>query len=237
MANILEVCDLAVSYGHIEAVRGIDLAIREGDIAALVGANGAGKSTTLLALSGIVKRTRGKVIFEGNDLTTLSPHEIVRRGVVQVPEGRAILTTLTVRENLELGAYSRRDKSGVARDQDWVMSLFPVLQARAAGLAGDLSGGEQQMLSLGRALMAKPKLLLCDEPSMGLAPLVVKDIFRVLTQINRSGITVLLVEQNVRQALRIAQQGFLLETGKILLADTGVNLLENPRVVEAYLGG
>lgn len=237
MANILEVCDLAVSYGHIEAVRGIDLAIREGDIAALVGANGAGKSTTLLALSGIVKRTRGKVIFEGNDLTTLSPHEIVRRGVVQVPEGRAILTTLTVRENLELGAYSRRDKSGVARDQDWVMSLFPVLQARAAGLAGDLSGGEQQMLSLGRALMAKPKLLLCDEPSMGLAPLVVKDIFRVLTQINRSGITVLLVEQNVRQALRIAQQGFLLETGKIVLADTGVNLLENPRVVEAYLGG
>lgn len=237
MANILEVCDLAVSYGHIEAVRGIDLAIREGDIAALVGANGAGKSTTLLALSGIVKRTRGKVIFEGNDLTSLSPHEIVRRGVVQVPEGRAILTTLTVRENLELGAYSRRDKSGVARDQDWVMSLFPVLQARAAGLAGDLSGGEQQMLSLGRALMAKPKLLLCDEPSMGLAPLVVKDIFRVLTQINRSGITVLLVEQNVRQALRIAQQGFLLETGKILLADTGVNLLENPRVVEAYLGG
>lgn len=237
MANILEVCDLAVSYGHIEAVRGIDLAIREGDIAALVGANGAGKSTTLLALSGIVKRTRGKVIFEGNDLTTLSPHEIVRRGVVQVPEGRAILTTLTVRENLELGAYSRRDKSGVARDQDWVMSLFPVLQARAAGLAGDLSGGEQQMLSLGRALMAKPKLLLCDEPSMGLAPLVVKDIFRVLTQINRSGITVLLVEQNVRQALRIAQQGFLLETGKIFLADTGVNLLENPRVVEAYLGG
>lgn len=237
MANILEVCDLAVSYGHIEAVRGIDLAIREGDIAALVGANGAGKSTTLLALSGIVKRTRGKVIFEGNDLTSLSPHEIVRRGVVQVPEGRAILTTLTVRENLELGAYSRRDKSGVARDQDWVMSLFPVLQARAAGLAGDLSGGEQQMLSLGRALMAKPKLLLCDEPSMGLAPLVVKDIFRVLTQINRSGITVLLVEQNVRQALRIAQQGFLLETGKIFLADTGVNLLENPRVVEAYLGG
>ena len=161
----------------------------------------------------------------------------MQKGVVQVAEGRAILTTLSVRENLDLGAYVRADKAQVARDLDWVFTLFPVLKSRADGFAGNLSGGEQQMLAIGRALMAKPRVLLLDEPSMGLAPLMVQEIFRVLTEINRTGLTILLVEQNVRQALRIAQHGYVLENGKIVLADTGAKLLGNPKVVEAYLGG
>ncbi|NUU04252.1 ABC transporter ATP-binding protein [Herbaspirillum robiniae] len=234
---ILQVEDLAVAYGHIEAVKGISLTLNEGEITALVGANGAGKSTSLLAISGLVKAARGKVIFNGEDLTRLSPHRIVESGVVQVAEGRATLTTLTVEENLALGAYTRRDKDGVARDLEWVYSLFPVLKNRAAGLAGNLSGGEQQMLAIGRALMAKPKVLLLDEPSMGLAPLIIQEIFRIVQEINKTGMTVLLVEQNVRQALRIAQRGYVLETGKIVLEDSGANLLGNPKVVEAYLGG
>ncbi|OWY29712.1 ABC transporter ATP-binding protein [Herbaspirillum robiniae] len=234
---ILQVEDLAVAYGHIEAVKGISLTLNEGEITALVGANGAGKSTSLLAISGLVKAARGKVLFNGEDLTRLSPHRIVESGVVQVAEGRATLTTLTVEENLALGAYTRRDKDGVARDLEWVYSLFPVLKNRAAGLAGNLSGGEQQMLAIGRALMAKPKVLLLDEPSMGLAPLIIQEIFRIVQEINKTGMTVLLVEQNVRQALRIAQRGYVLETGKIVLEDSGANLLGNPKVVEAYLGG
>ena len=234
---ILQVEDLAVAYGHIEAVKGISLTLNEGEITALVGANGAGKSTSLLAISGLVKAARGKVIFNGQDLTQLSPHKIVESGVVQVAEGRATLTTLTVEENLSLGAYTRKDKEGIARDLEWVYALFPVLKNRAAGLAGNLSGGEQQMLAIGRALMAKPKVLLLDEPSMGLAPLIIQEIFRIVQEINKTGMTVLLVEQNVRQALRIAQRGYVLETGKIVLADTGANLLGNPKVVEAYLGG
>jgi branched-chain amino acid transport system ATP-binding protein len=237
MSEILRIENLAVSYGHIEAVKGIDLALREGEITALVGANGAGKSTALLAVSGLLKPVRGKILFDGVDLAALSPPRIVARGVVQVPEGRAILTTMTVAENLRLGAYARADKSGEARDLDWVYSLFPVLKERAAGLAGNLSGGEQQMLAIGRALMAKPRVLLLDEPSMGLAPLMVQEIFRILKEINRSGLTILLVEQNVRQALRIAQHGYVLETGRIVLADSGERLLGNPKVVEAYLGG
>ncbi|KAF1038528.1 MAG: High-affinity branched-chain amino acid transport ATP-binding protein LivF [Herbaspirillum frisingense] len=234
---ILQVEDLAVAYGHIEAVKGISLTLNEGEITALVGANGAGKSTSLLAISGLVKAQRGRVLFNGEDLVQMSPHRIVESGVVQVAEGRATLTTLTVEENLALGAYTRRDKDGVARDLEWVYSLFPVLKNRAAGLAGNLSGGEQQMLAIGRALMAKPKVLLLDEPSMGLAPLIIQEIFRIVQEINRTGMTVLLVEQNVRQALRIAQHGYVLETGKIVLQDTGANLLGNPKVVEAYLGG
>ncbi|MBP0599584.1 ABC transporter ATP-binding protein [Herbaspirillum sp. LeCh32-8] len=234
---ILQVEDLAVAYGHIEAVKGISLTLNEGEITALVGANGAGKSTSLLAISGLVKAQRGRVLFNGQDLTQQSPHKIVEGGVVQVAEGRATLTTLTVEENLALGAYTRRDKDGVARDLQWVYSLFPVLKNRAAGLAGNLSGGEQQMLAIGRALMAKPKVLLLDEPSMGLAPLIIQEIFRIVQEINKTGMTVLLVEQNVRQALRIAQRGYVLETGKIVLEDTGANLLGNPKVVEAYLGG
>ena len=234
---ILQVEDLAVAYGHIEAVKGISLSLNEGEITALVGANGAGKSTSLLAISGLVKAQRGRVLLNDQDLLQMSPHRIVESGVVQVAEGRATLTTLTVEENLALGAYTRRDKDGVARDLEWVYSLFPVLKNRAAGLAGNLSGGEQQMLAIGRALMAKPKVLLLDEPSMGLAPLIIQEIFRIVQEINKTGMTVLLVEQNVRQALRIAQRGYVLETGKIVLQDSGANLLGNPKVVEAYLGG
>jgi branched-chain amino acid transport system ATP-binding protein len=234
---ILQVQDLAVSYGHIEALKGIDLILNEGEITALVGANGAGKSTALLAISGLLKPQRGQVLFEQKDLTRLSPHKIVQSGVVQVAEGRATLTTLSIAENLALGAYTRKDKANIAKDLDWVYSLFPVLQRRKDGLAGNLSGGEQQMLAIGRALMAKPRVLLLDEPSMGLAPLLVQEIFRIVQEINRTGLTILLVEQNVRQALRIAQHGYVLENGKIVLADSGVNLLHNPKVLEAYLGG
>ena len=237
MSAILQISDLAVAYGQIEAVKGIDLTLNQGEITALVGANGAGKSTALLALSGLLKSTRGQVHFDGVDLLRLPAHQIVARGVVQVAEGRAILTTLTVAENLALGSYARRDRSGVARDLDWVYTLFPVLKNRRDGLAGNLSGGEQQMLAIGRALMAQPRVLLLDEPSMGLAPLMVQEIFRILVEINATGLTILLVEQNVRQALKIAQRGYVLETGRIVLSDTGAALISNPKVLEAYLGG
>jgi branched-chain amino acid transport system ATP-binding protein len=237
MSAILQVSDLAVSYGQIAAVKGIDLVLREGEITTLVGANGAGKSTALLAISGLLKTVGGQVLFDGADLTKLAPHQIVGRGIVQVAEGRAILTTLTVGENLALGTYARKDKSGVANDLEWVFTLFPVLKERRNGMAGNLSGGEQQMLAIGRALMAKPRVLLLDEPSMGLAPLMVQEIFRILKEINLTGLTILLVEQNVRQALRIAHRGYVLETGKIVLTGTGRELLDDPKVVEAYLGG
>ncbi len=233
---LMQVSGLKVAYGKIEAVKGIDLALREGEITTLVGANGAGKSTTLLALSGLVKKAGGRVLFDGRDLTRMAPHRIVAGGVVQVAEGRATLTTLTVRENLELGAYTRRDKGSRAHDLDYVFNLFPVLKERASGLAGNLSGGEQQMLAIGRALMARPRLLLLDEPSMGLAPIIVQDIFRTLREINRAGLTIFLVEQNVRQALKIAQRGYVIETGRIVLDGSGRELLVNPRVQEAYLG-
>jgi branched-chain amino acid transport system ATP-binding protein len=238
MSNpLLSIRDLTVCYGHIEAVKGISLDLHEGDLTALGGANGAGKSTTLLALSGLLKATRGEILLDGNDVARLPAHKIVSRGMVQVAEGRAILTTLTVAENLALGAYTRSDKSGIAHDLDWVYSLFPVLKNRQEGLAGNLSGGDQQMLAIGRALMAKPRVLLLDEPSMGLAPLMVQEIFRILQEINRTGLTILLVEQNVRQALRIARRGYVLETGKIVAQDSGENLLNDPKVIEAYLGG
>ncbi|MBK1891146.1 ABC transporter ATP-binding protein [Undibacterium sp. 14-3-2] len=236
MSTILSIQNLSVSYGHIRAVKNIQLELNAGEITALVGANGAGKSTSLLAVSGLIKANAGKILFEGEDLTTLSPHQIVQKGVVQVAEGRAILTTLTVQENLDLGAYTRKDKAQISKDLDYVFHLFPVLKNRASGLAGNLSGGEQQMLAIGRALMAKPKVLLLDEPSMGLAPLMVQEIFRVLKEINQTGLTILLVEQNVRQALKIAQRGYVLENGEIVLQDSGQNLLNNPRVIEAYLG-
>src|SRR5206468_10274907 len=212
MSEILRITDLAVSYGHIEAVKGIDLALNQGEITALVGANGAGKSTSLLAISGLLKPVRGQVMLDGEDISKLSPHRIVQKGVVQVAEGRAILTTLSVRENLDLGAYVRADKAQVARDLDWVFTLFPVLKSRADGFAGNLSGGEQQMLAIGRALMAKPRVLLLDEPSMGLAPLMVQEIFRTLREINKAGLTIFLVEQNVRQALKIADRAYVIET-------------------------
>jgi branched-chain amino acid transport system ATP-binding protein len=234
----LSVTELAVNYGHIEAVKSIDLQLHSGKITTLVGANGAGKSTTLLALSGLVRKARGKVVFDGRDITALAPHRIVAGGVVQVAEGRATLTTLTVRENLELGAYTRRDGAvHVARDLDRVFTLFPRLAERAGGLAGNLSGGEQQMLAIGRALMAKPRVLLLDEPSMGLAPIIVQGIFRTLREINRDGLTIFLVEQNVRQALKIADRGYVIETGRIVLEGSGADLLNEPKVQDAYLGG
>ncbi len=237
MASALRVQDLAVAYGNIEAVKGIDFAVGSGEITALVGANGAGKSTTLLALSGLLKPLRGRIEFEGEDISHLAPHQIVQRGVVQVPEGRAILTTLTVSENLLLGAYTRKDKAGIANSMEEVYHLFPRLKERAEQFAGNLSGGEQQMLAIGRALMAKPRLLLLDEPSMGLAPILVQEIFHTLVKINQSGLSVLLVEQNVRQALKIAGHGFVIETGKIVLADVASKLLTDPKVIDAYLGG
>jgi len=241
MTTLLEVKGLDVSYGHIAAVKGIDFALKAGEITSLVGANGAGKSTTLLALSGLIPKSqgavRGQILFEGEDVTQWSPHKRVERGIVQVAEGRATLTTMTVRENLELGAYTRKDKGQIASDLERVFHLFPRLKERIDGLAGNLSGGEQQMLAIGRALMARPRVLLLDEPSMGLAPIIVQEIFRILRTINAEGLTIFLVEQNVRQALKIAQHGYVLETGQIVLADSGQNLLGNPRVLEAYLGG
>ncbi|WP_342616151.1 ABC transporter ATP-binding protein [Rhodoferax sp. GW822-FHT02A01] len=237
MSVCLRVTDMAVAYGHIEAVKGISMELQQGEITALVGANGAGKSTTMLAISGLLRPKRGTVEFEGEDITRLSPDQIVQRGVVQVPEGRAILSTMTVLENLQLGAYTRKDKSGIASTLEEVFHLLPRLKDRSAQYAGNLSGGEQQMLAIGRALMAKPKLLLLDEPSMGLAPILVQEIFHTLVKINQAGLSLLLVEQNVRQALKIARHGFVIETGKIVLSDTGANLLADPKVEEAYLGG
>ena len=235
-APLLQVTGLKVNYGHVEAVKGIDLELHEGQITTMVGANGAGKSTTLLALSGLVKKAAGRVMFDGKDLSKMAPHKIVSSGVVQVAEGRATLTTLTVRENLELGAYSRSGKGDRAADLEHIYSLFPVLKDRAGGLAGNLSGGEQQMLAIGRALMAKPRVLLLDEPSMGLAPIIVQGIFRTLRDINRAGLTIFLIEQNVRQALKIADRAYVIETGNIVLSGTGRELLVNPKVQEAYLG-
>ena len=236
MTAMLEVRGLVVNYGHIQAVRGIDFTLEAGEITTLVGANGAGKTTTLLALSGLLPKAGGQVLFEGEDITRLPAHQIVARGIVQVAEGRAILTTLTVLENLELGAY-RRGLKAAKGELEAVLHLFPPLQERLRGLAGNLSGGEQQMLAIGRALMAKPRLLLLDEPSMGLAPIVVQEIFRALRSINGSGLTLLLVEQNVRQALKLAQRGYVLENGLMTLAGASRELLNHPRMLEAYLGG
>ena len=235
---LLSVSGLSVNYGHIEAVRDVDLSLQAGQITTLVGANGAGKSTTLLALSGLVPKAGGKVMFDGHDVTALPAHKLVAAGLVQVAEGRATLTTLTVRENLELGAYTRRDGAAArASDLERMFTLFPRLKERESGLAGNLSGGEQQMLAIGRALMARPRVLLLDEPSMGLAPIVVQGIFRTLREINAGGLTIFLVEQNVRQALKIAERAYVLENGHVVLQGSGRELLDEPRVQEAYLGG
>ena len=235
---LLSVSGLSVNYGHIEAVRDVDLSLQAGQITTLVGANGAGKSTTLLALSGLVPKAGGRVMFDGHDVTALPAHKLVAAGLVQVAEGRATLTTLSVRENLELGAYTRRDGAAArASDLERVFAMFPRLKERESGLAGNLSGGEQQMLAIGRALMARPRVLLLDEPSMGLAPIVVQGIFRTLREINASGLTIFLVEQNVRQALRIAERAYVLENGRIVLQGGGRELLDEPRVRQAYLGG
>jgi branched-chain amino acid transport system ATP-binding protein len=235
---LLSVSGLGVNYGHIEAVRDVDLSLQAGQVTTLVGANGAGKSTTLLALSGLVPKAAGKVMFDGHDVTALPAHKLVGAGLVQVAEGRATLATLTVRENLELGAYTRRDGAAArASDLERMFALFPRLQERESGLAGNLSGGEQQMLAIGRALMARPRVLLLDEPSMGLAPIVVQGIFRTLREINAGGLTIFLVEQNVRQALKIAERAYVLENGRVVLQGSGRELLDEPRVQQAYLGG
>src|SRR6185503_4525629 len=236
MSGFLQVSGLRVHYGVIEAVKGIDLNLERGKITTLLGANGAGKSTTLLALSGLIRASAGSVILDGVELLKLPSHHIVAKGLVQVPEGREILTSLTVRENLLLGAYRRQQRSDVDGDLERLLELFPRLRERVEGAAGNLSGGEQQMLAIARALMAKPRLLLLDEPSMGLAPLLVRDIFSTLGVLNDRGLTILLVEQNVRQALQIAHFAYVMENGKIALAGPSAELLDNPKVLKAYLG-
>ena len=233
---ILELKDVYVNYNHIQALQGISLHVGEGEIVALIGANGAGKSTALNTISGLLKTTGGKIIYEGRDITGHSPQAIVRSGIIQVPEGRAILTTLKVRENLEMGAFAGKGNQ-IKEDMDAIFTRFPVLRTKAELPAGNLSGGEQQMLALGRALMAKPKLLLMDEPSMGLSPILVREIFHIITEINKQGTSILLVEQNAQMALEISQRGYVLETGRIALVDSSANLLHNEKVIHAYLGG
>ena len=236
-APILELKGLSAGWGRAPAIREIDLRIEQGEIVTIIGANGAGKSTTLMAISSILKPMGGQIFYNGQDTASIPAEQLPAMGLCQVPEGRRIFPRLTVAENLDMGAYFRTDHDAVRRDMAHVFELFPRLQERADQKGGTLSGGEQQMLAIGRALMAKPKLLLLDEPSMGLAPIVVQEIFRILVEINRRGLTILLVEQNVRQALKIAKHGYVIETGKIVLADSGANLLANPKVEEAYLGG
>ena len=232
----LEIRDLHVSYGGIRALKGIDLTVEEGQIVTLIGANGAGKSTTLRGISGLQKPQSGSILYGGEELVGLPAKEIVRRGIIHVPEGRRVFPDMTVAENLKIGAFLRKDKDGIASDMDYVYSLFPRLKERSWQPAGTLSGGEQQMLAVGRALMSRPKLLMMDEPSLGLAPLIVKDIFSIIRRVNADGITVLLIEQNANAALRIADYGYVLETGVIALTGTGEELLRNESVREAYLG-
>ena len=232
----LEIKDLHVSYGGIRALKGVDLTVEEGQIVTLIGANGAGKSTTLRAISGLQKPQSGSILYGGEELVGLPAKEIVRRGIIHVPEGRRVFPDMTVAENLKIGAFLRTDKGSIADDMDYVHSLFPRLKERSWQLAGTLSGGEQQMLAVGRALMSRPKVLMMDEPSLGLAPLIVKDIFSIIRRVNADGITVLLIEQNANAALRVADYGYVLETGTIALTGTGEELLRNESVREAYLG-
>ncbi len=233
---VLSIKDLAVSYGNIKAVKGISLDIEEGEIVTLIGANGAGKSSTLRAISGIIPY-KGDIHYRATNLHSIPADKIVALGIAQVPEGRGIFGNLTVYENLKLATWGRKDKPEISRDFDRVYGIFPRLKERATQLSGTLSGGEQQMLAVGRALMSRGKLMLLDEPSMGLAPVLVREIFHVLKEINASGTTILLVEQNANMALRIANRGYVLETGTITLTGTGKELLGDPRVKEAYLGG
>jgi len=236
MNTLLQVTNLQVRYGVIEAVKGIDFQLTEGEVTTLLGANGAGKSTTLQAISGLIPVAGGAILFDGDNLCNWPPHRIVARGLVQVPEGREILTRLTVKENLLLGAYRRGHDPRINKDLASLLELFPRLRDRIGATAGNLSGGEQQMLAIGRALMARPRLLLLDEPSMGLAPLLVQEIFRSLIKLNQSGLTIFLVEQNVRQALKIAHRGYVIENGTIVLSGPSAELLHDSKVIEAYLG-
>jgi branched-chain amino acid transport system ATP-binding protein len=234
---LLEVEGLDVYYGAVHALKGVTVRAEEGEIVTLIGANGAGKSTLLRALSGLIPARAGRIRFDGRDLTRLKPHDIVGLGVSHAPEGRLVFANLTVEDNLELGAYRRRDRTGIAADRADVFRLFPRLEERRRQSAGTLSGGEQQMLAIGRALMSRPRLLLLDEPSLGLAPLLVREIFKRIQEINGRGVTVLLVEQNAHMALSIARRGYVLETGQVRLEDEARRLLQNEDVKRAYLGG
>ncbi len=235
MSAILEVRDLTVSYGAIRAVKGVSLSLSEGEIVTLIGANGAGKSTTLRTIMGLVRASSGEVRYRGAPTRTTPTHRLVQEGLVLVPEGRVVFANLSVQENLEMGAYARRD-GGIAADFERVYALFPRLKERRRQTAGTLSGGEQQMLAIGRALMAKPRVLLLDEPSLGLAPMVVHAIFEAIVEIHRSGVPVLLVEQNANAALRNSNRAYVLETGQVTLEGTSAEVAANPRVKEAYLG-
>jgi branched-chain amino acid transport system ATP-binding protein len=236
--TVLEVRDLVVNYGVITALHGVSLSIREGDIVTLIGANGAGKTTTLRTISGLLRPKSGSIRFRGEEIVNCAPHRVLAKGLAQVPEGRMVFANLTVRENLELGAFLRKDKRGIAADYEFVYSMFPRLKERLVQIAGTLSGGEQQMLAIGRALMSRPSFLMFDEPSLGIAPLLVKSIFQKIVEINRQqGITMLLVEQNANLALEISQYGYVLETGRIILKDESTALRRNPEVRKAYLGG
>ncbi len=234
---MLRVEDINVYYGAIHAIKGISLNVPDGEIVALIGSNGAGKSTTLRTISGLMKPKTGRIIYEDRDISGMPAHKIVSLGLCQVPEGRHVFANMTVMENLELGAYLRKDKDGIAKDLEDVFQKFPRLLERKDQLSGTLSGGEQQMLAMGRALMSRPKLLLLDEPSMGLAPLLVKEIFNIIKEINASGTTVLLVEQNANMALSIADKAYVLETGRITLSGTAQELASSEAVRKAYLGG
>jgi branched-chain amino acid transport system ATP-binding protein len=234
---LLKIENLHVKYGKVEALHGIDISVEQGEIVTILGANGAGKSTTLMAISGLVKVSEGSILFDGEPLHKLPAHDIVARGVAQAPEGRRVFGTLTVRENLNLGAYTSNDQQKINQNRDWVFELFPRLKERRNQMAGTLSGGEQQMLAVGRALMGNPRILLLDEPSLGLAPLLVKTIFDTVRQINQAGVTVVLVEQNARAALKLANRGYVMEVGHIVLKDSAANLLADPEVQSAYLGG
>jgi branched-chain amino acid transport system ATP-binding protein len=235
---MLEIRDLKVNYGAITALHGISLQIKQGDVVTLIGANGAGKTTTLKAISGLLKPRGGQILYEGREITNLPPHQLVRLGIAQVPEGRMVFANLTVRENLMMGAYLQRDKGAIGRELEFVFGMFPRLQERENQMAGTLSGGEQQMLAISRALMSKPRFLMMDEPSLGIAPLLVKTIFEKIVEINRRhGITVLLVEQNANLALEISRYGYVLETGRVILQGDSSELRRNPQVKNAYLGG
>ncbi len=233
---MLKIEDLRVSYGGIQALRGISLEVPDGKIVTLIGANGAGKSTTLRTITGLVKASSGSIQWNGEELLGKSIDKIIGSGIAMSPEGRRVFADMSVLENLRIGAYLRNDKDGIEQDVRWVYSLFPRLEERSWQLAGTLSGGEQQMLAVGRALMSRPKLMMLDEPSLGLAPLVVRDIFSIIREINKQGVTVLLIEQNANMALKIADLAYVLETGNITMSGTGAELLANEKVREAYLG-
>lgn len=236
-AALLEADGLHVKYGNVEALHGIGLSVRKGEIVTILGANGAGKSTTLRTISGLIRPSQGEIRFEGTPIHTLPAHKLVSLGISQSPEGRRIFGTLTVRENLALGAFTLTDKAKIDETLQWIYRLFPILENRREQLGGTLSGGEQQMLAIGRAVMASPRLLLLDEPSLGLAPLLVKAIFEAIREINRTGVTVVLVEQNARAALKLAHRGYVMEVGRIVIEGTAEALLADPKVQNAYLGG